>query len=120
MSSVICKIGETHSPLLSWVTVTPCQYFGNSTNVPCRYKTLPARYHVWRNDRSVRCKRRGALKISAFELTQMGASGIKANVNSGCCGACYMKNKKACLPIALVAGVVGVLLLASFPPKWFA
>jgi VWFA-related protein len=31
-----------------------------------------------------------------------------------------MKNKKQYLPIILVAGVVAVLLLASFPPKWFA
>jgi VWFA-related protein len=31
-----------------------------------------------------------------------------------------MRNKKRYLPITLVAGVVGVLLLASFPPKWFA
>ncbi|MGO8787298.1 MAG: VWA domain-containing protein [Terriglobia bacterium] len=31
-----------------------------------------------------------------------------------------MKTKKPYLPIALVAGVIGVLLLASFPPKWFA
>ncbi len=31
-----------------------------------------------------------------------------------------MKNKKPYLPIILVAGIVAVLLLASFPPKWFA
>jgi VWFA-related protein len=31
-----------------------------------------------------------------------------------------MKNKKRYLPITLVLGVVGVLVLASFPPKWFA
>jgi len=31
-----------------------------------------------------------------------------------------MKNKKRYLPITLVVGVVGVLVLASFPPKWFA
>ena len=31
-----------------------------------------------------------------------------------------MKSMKRYLPIALVAGVVGVLVLASFPPKWFA
>ena len=31
-----------------------------------------------------------------------------------------MKSKKPYLPITLVVGVVGVLLLASFPPKWFA
>jgi VWFA-related protein len=31
-----------------------------------------------------------------------------------------MRSKKRYLPITLVAGVVGVLVLASFPPKWFA
>jgi VWFA-related protein len=31
-----------------------------------------------------------------------------------------MRNKKPYLPITLVVGVVGVLVLASFPPKWFA
>ena len=31
-----------------------------------------------------------------------------------------MKSKKSYLPITLVVGVVGVLVLASFPPKWFA
>jgi Ca-activated chloride channel family protein len=31
-----------------------------------------------------------------------------------------MKNKKRYLQLTLVVGVVGVLLLASFPPKWFA
>jgi len=31
-----------------------------------------------------------------------------------------MKNKKRFLPMTLVAGVVGVLVLASFPPKWLA
>jgi len=31
-----------------------------------------------------------------------------------------MKSKKQYLPITLVVGVVGVLVLASFPPKWFA
>ena len=30
------------------------------------------------------------------------------------------KDKKWSLPILLVVGVVGVLILASFPPKWFA
>jgi len=30
-----------------------------------------------------------------------------------------MKNKKY-VPMAVMAGVVGILLLASFPPKWFA
>ncbi len=30
------------------------------------------------------------------------------------------KNTKRYLPITLVVGVVGVLVLASFPPKWFA
>jgi VWFA-related protein len=31
-----------------------------------------------------------------------------------------MKNKKRFLPMTMVAGVVGVLVLASFPPKWLA
>ncbi|MGA2984618.1 MAG: VWA domain-containing protein [Terriglobia bacterium] len=31
-----------------------------------------------------------------------------------------MKSRKQYLPITLVLGVVGVLVLASFPPKWFA
>lgn len=31
-----------------------------------------------------------------------------------------MKDKKPYLPVTLVVAVVGVLLMASFPPKWFA
>src|SRR5579872_4489563 len=31
-----------------------------------------------------------------------------------------MKNRKPFVPITLVAIVVGVLVLASFPPKWLA
>jgi len=31
-----------------------------------------------------------------------------------------MKNKKPYLPVAVMVGVVAVLLLASFPPRWIA